>query len=468
MITCFIDLNLKFRDKFIKLFSCFFVLVLCFGCFNFNSRASENDFLSNYTILYNISCSFYSESQDYINISLSSFVIDDITFYYYFYNSNDSKYYEVHSLNYVYDFNDDTPYMNAILINDLFTQIFSCNYNDGDNKYLDGNYFNSNIFIVISSSDLKKSFDTDKVVDKFTSDISFSFTNFKLFYNLVSSINNNIYITQAYTSDLFDYYFMYRLKSGTYVFTSLNSYVSSGSPWNIRLNQFFSDNGWAEGTFPGVSFEFNGNSVLYSVFFTTATFEGTITTYNINECPISIDISSKVSNAYIEVGYSSIRNINTTSNDPFVLNNIYTSYHYTQGTNTSLLFNSGNFNYNTFVYSADVFSLYSLDNISISSYYSNAFQNGYNKATADLKNTIDNYNNIITEKDALIDSLNKQLSDSLQGKYTFSQLFFGVAQVPVQIIGGMLNFDLLGINLFAVFSGIFTALLLIWLIKKFI
>lgn len=467
MITCFIDLNLKFRDKFIKLFSCFFVLVLCFGCFNFNSRAAENDFLSNYTILYNISCSIYSKSQDYIDISLSSFVIDDITFYYYFFNTYDLQYYEVNSLNYVYDFNDDTPYLSAILINDRYNQIFSCTYNGGD-KYIDGDYFNSNIFIVISSSDLNKSFDTEKVVDKFTSDISFSLVHFKLFYNLVSSINKNIYITQAYTSDLFDYYFMYRLKSGTYVFTSLNSYVSSGSPWNIRLNQFFTDNGWAEGTFPGVSFEFNGNSVLYSVFFTTATFEGTITTYNINECPISIDISSKVSNAYIEVGYSSIRNINTTSNDPFVLNNIYTSYHYTQGTNTSLFFNSGNFNYNTFVYSADVFSLYSLDDISISSYYYNAFTNGYNKATADLKNTIDNYNNIITEKDALIDSLNKQLSDSLQGKYTFSQLFFGLAQVPVQIIGGMLNFDLLGINLFAVFSGIFTALLLIWLIKKFI
>lgn len=468
MITCFIDLNLKFRDKFIKLFSCLFVLFLCFGCFNFNSRAAENDFLSNYTILYSVSCFYWSESQDDIDISLSSFVIDDITFYYYFYDSMALEYYEVDSLNYSYDYNDDTPYMNAILINDRFNQIFSCRYNDGDIKDIDGDYFNSNIFIVISSSDLKKSFDTEKVVDKFTSDISFSFINFKLFYNLVSSINNNIYITQAYTSDLFDYYFMYRLKSGTYVFTSLNSYVSSGSPWNILLYLFFNDKGWAEGSFPGVSFEYNGNSVLYAVFFTTATFAGTITTYNINECPISIDISSKVSNAYIEVGYSSIPNINTTSNEPFVLNNIYTSYHYSQGTNTSLLFNSGNFNYNTFVYSADSFDLYDLKNISISSYYSNAFQNGYNKATADLKNTIDNYNNIITEKDALIDSLNKQLSDSLQGKYTFSQLFFGVAQVPVQIIGGMLNFDLLGINLFAVFSGIFTALLLIWLIKKFI
>lgn len=468
MITCFIDLNLKFRDKFIKLFSCLFVLTLCFGCFNFNSRAVENDFLSNYTILYNISCSYYSKSQDDINISLSSFVVDDITFYYYFYDSNSETFKKVDSLNYKYNFNDDAPYSNAIVFNNDVNYIFSPCFLTGVDKFIDGDYFCSNIFLVISSSDLKKSFDTAKVVDKFTSDISFSFSEFKLFYNLVSSINNNIYLTQAYTSDLFDYYFMYRLNSGTYVFTSLNSYVSSGSPWNIRLNQFFNDNGWAEGTFPGVSFEFNGNSVLYSVFFTTSTFKGSITTYNINECPISIDISSKVSNAYIEVGYSSIRNINTTSNEPFVLNNIYTSYHYTQGNNTSLLFNSGNFNYNTFVYSADSFDLYDLNNISISSYYSNAFQNGYNKATADLKNTIDNYNNIITEKDALIDSLNKQLSDSLQGNYTFSQLFFGVAQVPVQIIGGMLNFDLLGINLFAVFSGIFTALLLIWLIKKFI
>ena len=50
---------------------------------------------------------------------------------------------------------------------------------------------------------------------------------------------------------------------------------------------------------------------------------------------------------------------------------------------------------------------------------------------------------------------------------SFDQLMFAVADVPVKIISSILNFNVLGVNLLAFFTGIITLVLFVHLLRKF-
>lgn len=119
--------------------------------------------------------------------------------------------------------------------------------------------------------------------------------------------------------------------------------------------------------------------------------------------------------------------------------------------------------------------------------YNNAWYDvGYNQATKDLEsvydsrlaslekkindlnNTIDNLNNTnndLTQKNA---DLSNQLVDITKNNFSWASLFNAIAFVPFQALSGVLNFEIFGINLFALFGAILTTLLLVWIIKKVI
>lgn len=108
-------------------------------------------------------------------------------------------------------------------------------------------------------------------------------------------------------------------------------------------------------------------------------------------------------------------------------------------------------------------------------YYSfvtnNDWQSGYNQGLIDSNKK---QNEIVLSKDNTINDLKKQidtLNDTLNGyrnnEYSFESLFWGIGSIPFGVLSQILNFELMGINLFGLVSGLLTAILLIWLIKRF-
>lgn len=109
-----------------------------------------------------------------------------------------------------------------------------------------------------------------------------------------------------------------------------------------------------------------------------------------------------------------------------------------------------------------------INNIKLNS--ENGYNTGYSKGLLDSANTIaslqDNVNTLEIQKESLnqrIDYLQRQLDNNLG----WHSLFFSMADTPIKVVGGFLDYEILGINLFKALLGILTALAVIWLIKRF-
>lgn len=77
----------------------------------------------------------------------------------------------------------------------------------------------------------------------------------------------------------------------------------------------------------------------------------------------------------------------------------------------------------------------------------------------------------ITEKNSIISQLNSQidtLSNQVSSNFGWSTFFFGLLDVPLKIMTSVLNYDIMGINLYNAFMGLLTALALIWVLKRFL
>ena len=106
--------------------------------------------------------------------------------------------------------------------------------------------------------------------------------------------------------------------------------------------------------------------------------------------------------------------------------------------------------------------------LSIGNLYSQGFDNGFiagQNSNSDYINSL--LNNIQNLKNQNNDLLN-QIKDLSKDKISFMNLFMGISNIPGNIMSSMLNFEILGINLLGVVTGLLSALLLIWLIKKLI
>lgn len=117
--------------------------------------------------------------------------------------------------------------------------------------------------------------------------------------------------------------------------------------------------------------------------------------------------------------------------------------------------------------------------------YEDGFNDGYNTIYSEYSILQSEYNQLYTIYNNLqssYSSLNSTLStlqqnyDTLQSQYnslvnneySFNNLMWSISAIPFGIFGSMFNFDILGINFFALVTGIITGFIVIWLLKKFI
>lgn len=113
--------------------------------------------------------------------------------------------------------------------------------------------------------------------------------------------------------------------------------------------------------------------------------------------------------------------------------------------------------------------------------YAFGYQQGYKDSSMyyDAENTRlvgenAQLNNDLTNLDSQYTTLNNNYNSLLEqynllnnDKYTFTELFWSISAVPFGVLTSAFNVNVLGFNLAAIITGLFTSLLLIWLIKKF-
>ena len=105
------------------------------------------------------------------------------------------------------------------------------------------------------------------------------------------------------------------------------------------------------------------------------------------------------------------------------------------------------------IQNADVFSYY----------YAQGFSNGNSQYYDLYQETLANYNSLDRSYTILLEQYNVLLNST---EYSFSELFWSISAVPFGVLTSAFNVNVLGVNLRGIITGLFTALLLIWLIKK--
>ena len=76
---------------------------------------------------------------------------------------------------------------------------------------------------------------------------------------------------------------------------------------------------------------------------------------------------------------------------------------------------------------------------------------------------LSDYNSLDANYNTLLSQYNTLLH---QSDYSFSELFWSISAVPMGVLTSAFNVNVLGVNLRGIITGLFTALLLIWLFKK--
>lgn len=108
--------------------------------------------------------------------------------------------------------------------------------------------------------------------------------------------------------------------------------------------------------------------------------------------------------------------------------------------------------------------------MTINNYVNTMFQNGYNESLTKietLQNQITSLNNTLKDKQETITSLQNQIDIYNQnGFYSFNDLMWGIATTPFGVLSSVFNVNILGVNVWLVVSGLISALLIVWLIKK--
>ncbi len=171
-----------------------------------------------------------------------------------------------------------------------------------------------------------------------------------------------------------------------------------------------------------------------------------------------------------ETQYLSIYNLpsGVGTTDLWSSDNIISSFIFNANTSSQFLIFNQDYEWNGL--EIGVKSLESGYNIklSIGNLYSQGFDNGFIAGQNSQSNYIDSLlTNIQNLKNQNNDLLN-QIKDLSENNISFLNLFMGISNIPGNIMSSMLNFEILGINLLGVVTGLLSALLLIWLIKKLI
>ncbi len=171
-----------------------------------------------------------------------------------------------------------------------------------------------------------------------------------------------------------------------------------------------------------------------------------------------------------ETQYLSIYNLpsGVATTDLWPSENIITSFIFNTNTSSNFLIFNQDYEWNGL--EIGVKSLESGYNIklSIGNLYSQGFDNGYiagqNSQSDYIDSLLTNIQNLKNQNSDLL----VQIKDLSENNISFLNLFMGISNIPGNIMSSMLNFEILGINLLGLVTGLLSSLLLIWLIRKFI
>lgn len=103
------------------------------------------------------------------------------------------------------------------------------------------------------------------------------------------------------------------------------------------------------------------------------------------------------------------------------------------------------------------------------SYDGASYQKGYDEAYKEVyhwKTTYETLENQYLTLNSNYENLLQQYNQLARGEYTFENLFWSVGSVPMAFIMQGFNVNVLGMNIAAIITGLLTALLVIWIIKK--
>lgn len=160
----------------------------------------------------------------------------------------------------------------------------------------------------------------------------------------------------------------------------------------------------------------------------------------------------------------------TTTRINFNLNND-TQFSFVQGSTPTIINND--FNVYQFIDSIEfdtieIFNSYIGSNAENSFYFTilNANERSYNQG---YNTAIQKYDDLNIEYQQLLSNYNslEEMYNSLaEGQYTFESLFWSIGSVPMAVLLQTFNVNVLGMNIRAIITGLLTALVVIWLIKR--
>lgn len=118
---------------------------------------------------------------------------------------------------------------------------------------------------------------------------------------------------------------------------------------------------------------------------------------------------------------------------------------------------------------------YNANNIGLE-YYKMGYGDGYDNMKAKYDALQETYIETQTDLNYYYEEYNKaqqrikELNDIIanQSDYTFSNLFWGLAQTPFGVLTSIFNVDVMGVNIGGLITGLLTACIVIWLIHRFI
>lgn len=130
-------------------------------------------------------------------------------------------------------------------------------------------------------------------------------------------------------------------------------------------------------------------------------------------------------------------------------------------TNQEITFNKIKISSNGFSFEEDS-PLFAITSNTNSTYY----QQGYNEGQAQIQPIIDELNQQLLTLRGNYNNLLQQYNELANQEYTFENLFWSVGSVPMAFLMQSFNVNVLGLNMAAIITGLITALVVIWAIKK--
>lgn len=410
---------------------------------------------------------YASENSNYRYLTLKSFVDSDILTN--LYNIDFSSFDDIETEfdEHSYTFNSSQPYDCLLLYGNRVNFVSSLEY-DGNTYH----FVRSTSAFVLVNSNKQANFACSNILIKSTHKLYQDFINGdKLLNTIFTELSNNEYdkLLSQYNLLLDSYsktsYFVnctYRIKFSNlddskslqkdysfFDFQNLKGVILNQTSFSIDLYSFLFDN----------NFKYSdGSSVLIS----NVSYYSINAFYNLQAETTSFD--------YLNTGFT----FKSSNSVNLILDAFNTSYYLNEISNpfTFYAYNLTNLKSGVELRLTEHSSILSLK---YGYYYSfvtnNDWQSGYNQGLIDSNKK---QNEIILSKENTINDLKNQidtLNDTLNGyrnnEYSFESLFWGIGSIPFGVLSQILNFNLMGINLFGLVSGLLTAILLIWLIKRF-